>query len=163
DLDDVHDGWADDPRRVRRLPRRAVREELAAPDSGGDEESMSLQFPLAHYPGFNRFVLDWLGGDTRFLARGRTLCAPTGRGAQRDLVYLRAVRAVETRDVVGPLPIPPVLIDELLAFFDMPRPQWLREGITFRDSFAELIACVFPRDVVLVDALLPELRRAGAP
>ncbi len=224
---------------------------------------MSLQFPLAHYPGFNRFVLDWLGGDMRFLARGRTLCAPTGRGAQRapalaqalidsnkrwglfvgddvrrwsrgesvaviagqqtgfaggplytlvklatlvkmkrdnekrgvpttvffwlatedhdfrevasiafpagdaraqrDLVYLRAVRAVETRDVVGPLPVPPVLIDELLAFFDMPRPQWLREGITFRDSFAELIASVFPRDVVLVDALLPELRRAGTP
>lgn len=223
-----------------------------------------MKFPLSSYPGFNRFVLDWLGGDTRFL--GRTLCAPTpptGRGAQRapnlaealiesnkhwglfvaddvrrwqngqsaaviagqqtgfaggplytlvklatlvkmkreneargvpttvffwlatedhdyaevasialpsrderaqrDLVYLRAVRAVETRDVVGPLPVPPVLIDELLAFFNMPRPSWLREGITFRDSFAELIAAVFPRDVVLVDALLPELRRAGAP
>ena len=29
--------------------------------------------------------------------------------------------------------------------------------------FAELIASVFPRDVVLVDALLPELRREGAP
>jgi uncharacterized protein YllA (UPF0747 family) len=220
---------------------------------------MTPKFPLAHYPGFNRFVLDWLGGDTRFLCRGGDprprprnqdalaealiesnkrwglfvgddvrrwqrgesvaviagqqtgfaggplytlvklatlvkmkreneargvattvffwlatedhdfqevagIALPSGDArAQRDLVYLRAVRAVETRDVVGPLPIPSVLIDELLAFFDMPRPQWLREGITFRDSFAELIATVFPRDVVLVDALLPELRRAGAP
>ena len=226
---------------------------------------MSIEFPLAHYPGFNRFVLDWLGGDTRFLQRvedrrprlsGRarrlsstelaealiesnrrwglfvaddvrrwangesvaviagqqtgfaggplytlvklatlvkmkreneargikttvffwlatedhdfaevaSIAFPAGdERAQRDLVYLRAVRAVESRDVVGPQPVPPVLIDELLAFFDMPRPPWLREGITFRDSFAELIATVFPRDVVLVDALLPELRRAGAP
>lgn len=221
---------------------------------------MSLQFPLAHYPGFNRFVLDWLGGDTRFLPRGgaprpprprhqdalaqalvdsnrrwglfvdddvrrwnagesvaviagqqtgfaggplytlvklatlvkmkrdneargipttiffwlatedhdfqevASIAFPAGDPrAQRDLVYLRAARAVETRDCVGPLPLPAVLIDELLAFFDMARPSWLREGITFRDSFAELIATVFPRDVVLVDALLPELRRAGAP
>jgi len=219
-----------------------------------------IEFPLAHYPGFNRFVLDWLGGDTRFLPRGgeprpprprnrdalaealidcnrrwglfagddvrrwnrgesvaviagqqtgfaggplytlvklatlvkmkrdneargipttvffwlatedhdfqevANIAFPAGDArAQRDLVYLRAVRAVESRDVVGPLPVPPVLIDELLAFFDMPRPQWLREGVTFRDSFAELIATVFPRDVVLVDALLPELRREGAP
>ncbi|HKS24605.1 MAG TPA: bacillithiol biosynthesis BshC [Thermoanaerobaculia bacterium] len=221
---------------------------------------MTLQFPLAAYPGFNRFVLDWLGGDARFLCRGTTpvgahgvrpqeladaliesnkrwglfvgddvkrwqngegvtviagqqtgfaggplytlvkiatllrmkrdneargipttvffwlatedhdfaevasIAFPSGDArAQRDLVYLRAARAVETRDVVGPQPVPPVLVDELLAFFDMPRPSWLREGISFRDSFAELIASVFPRDVVLVDALLPELRRAGAP
>jgi uncharacterized protein YllA (UPF0747 family) len=219
---------------------------------------MTLQFPLASYPGFNRFVLDWLGGDARFLCRGgeprprarnhdaladaliasnkrwglfvgddvkrwangslaviagqqtgfaggplytlvkiatllrmkrdneargipttvffwlatedhdfaevASIAFPAGDArAQRDLVYLRAARAVETRDVVGPLPVPPVLIDELLAFFDISRPPWLREGISFRDSFAELIASVFPRDVVLVDALLPELRRAGAP
>ena len=220
---------------------------------------MSIELPLDCYPGFNRFVLDWLHGDTRFLPRrppvgahsvrppevaealiesnkrwglfvaddvrrwqsGQAVSIIAGqqtgfaggplytlvklatlvkmkreneaRGipttlffwlatedhdyaevasialpanddrAQRDLVYLRAVKAVETRDVVGSLPVPPVLIDELLAFFDMPRPSWLREGITFGDSFAELIASVFPRDVVLVDALLPELRRAGAP
>lgn len=220
---------------------------------------MTIQFPLAAYPGFNRFVLDWLGGDARFLCRGpravrahsvrppladaliesnkrwglfvgddvrrwqsgegmtviagqqtgfaggplytlvkiatlvrmkrdneargipttvffwlatedhdfaevASVAFPAGDArAQRDLVYLRAARAVETRDVVGPQPVPPVLIDELLAFFNMPRPPWLREGISFRDSFAELIAGVFPRGVVLVDALLPELRQAGAP
>jgi uncharacterized protein YllA (UPF0747 family) len=47
--------------------------------------------------------------------------------------------------------------------YDMPRPAWLREGITFRDSFAELIAATFGSEIILVDALLPELRRAGAP
>src|SRR5438045_457089 len=109
-------------------------------------------------------VFFWLATEDQDLQEVASIAFPAGDArAQRDLVYLRAVRAVETRDVVGPLPIPPVLIDELLAFFDMPRPQWLREGITFRDSFAELIATLFPRDVVLVDALLPELRRAGAP
>ncbi|HEV2721556.1 MAG TPA: bacillithiol biosynthesis BshC, partial [Thermoanaerobaculia bacterium] len=106
----------------------------------------------------------WLATEDHDFAEAASIALPAGDPrAQRDLVYLRAARAVETRDVVGPLPVPPVLIDELLAFFDMPRPPWLREGITFRDSFAELIAGVFPRDVVLVDALLPELRRAGAP
>jgi uncharacterized protein YllA (UPF0747 family) len=224
---------------------------------------MSIEFPLESYPGFNRFVFDWLRGDERFLLHGGQALLPVPRAkgrqeelaealiesnkhwglfvdadvrawnrgdsvaiiagqqtgfaggplytlvklatlvkmkreneargipttvffwlatedhdfaevasiafpagderAQRDLVYLRAVRAVESRDVVGPQPVPPVLTDELLAFFGMPRPPWLREGISFRDSFAELIATVFPRDVVLVDALLPELRRAGAP
>ena len=106
----------------------------------------------------------WLATEDHDYAEVASIALPAGDArAQRDLVYLRAARAVETRDVVGPLPVPPVLIDELVAFFNMPRPQWLREGITFRDSFAELIATLFPRDVVLVDALLPELRRAGAP
>ena len=108
-------------------------------------------------------VFFWLATEDHDFAEVASVAFPSGDArAQRDLVYLRAARAVETRDVVGPQPVPPVLIDELLAFFNMPRPPWLREGISFRDSFAELIASVFPRDVVLVDALLPELRRAGA-
>jgi len=45
----------------------------------------------------------------------------------------------------------------------MERPAWLREGITFGDSFAELIAGIFGSEVILVDSLLPELRRAGKP
>jgi uncharacterized protein YllA (UPF0747 family) len=43
------------------------------------------------------------------------------------------------------------------------RPKWLRPGITFRDSFAELVAETLGGGFVLIDALLPELRRAGAP
>jgi len=82
---------------------------------------------------------------------------------QLDLVCIRAIRPAAPRAVVGSLPVPETLIEQLLALFDMPRPAWLREGITFRDSFAELIASVCGNEVILVDALLPELRRAGAP
>lgn len=231
----------------------------------------SYSVPLAHYPGMNRFVLDWLGGDGRFLPRvGQTLLSvrpawtdrsvcPTLAAAliasnrrwglhvredverwanggvaliagqqvgfaggpmytlvkiasllkmkreleangtpatvffwlatedhdfdevatlnvpvstlaahkdvnrQLDLACIRAVRSADGHAAVGSLPVPETLIAQLLALHDVPRPAWLREGITFRDSFAELIATVFPKDVVLVDALLPELRRTGAP
>ncbi len=82
---------------------------------------------------------------------------------QLDLVCTRAARATDWRRVVGPQPVPEALITQLLALLDIPRPSWLREGITFRDSFAELIASLFGNEIVLVDALLPELRRAGAP
>lgn len=82
---------------------------------------------------------------------------------QRDLISFRATRGVDEKQVVGPQAIPEVLVDELLAFYGMPRPTWLREGISFRDSFAELIAGVAGNDIILIDALLPELRRAGEP
>jgi len=82
---------------------------------------------------------------------------------QIDLVCMRAVRTAGRRRVVGPQPVPEALIAQLLSLLDLPRPTWLREGVTFRDSFAELIASVFGNEIVLVDALLPELRRAGAP
>ena len=225
-----------------------------------------MKAPLSQYPGMNRFVLDWLGGDERFLPRnvaptpvddatiarrrsmaaaldasnrrwgifigdaiaqwanGRTrtivagqqvgfaggplytiakiasmirmkrdlekqgtpatalfwlatedhdfdevatLNVPTRllppRDTQLDLLCIRATRGADSRAVVGSLPVPEPLIAQLLAAFDIPRPSWLREGITFGDSFAELIASVFGNEVILVDALLPDLRRAGAP
>lgn len=219
-----------------------------------------LDFPLTAYPGFNRFVLDWLGGDTRFLPRAQpparepqpadrklladaliesnkrwgafvkddvqrwasgeslalvagqqvgfaggplytivklaallkmkrtleaqgkavtlffwlatedhdysevaTIKLPSRGTRQTDLVTLRASRGVDSREAVGTLPLPEELITEMLALYDMPRPAWLRPGITFRDSFAELMATVAPSGVVFVDAMLPELRRAGAP
>ena len=223
-----------------------------------------MRLPLDRYPGMNRFVLDWMNGDQRFLPRGTPAAAPAvsqasrrrsrrrveeqqppvghlsrsrglvarrdvhdRRGAagglrgwaslharqarvsreaeahcsgkpatlffwlatedhdydevatlnlpvallpsgkdvnrQLDLVCTRAVRTTESRRVVGSQLVPETLIAQLLALFDIPRPPWLREGITFRDSFAELIASLFGNEIVLVDALLPELRRAGAP
>ena len=226
---------------------------------------MSLRVPLQHYPGMNRFVLDWLGGDQRFLKRkvhdrrrpsppsadlvaalrrsnrqwglfverdldawasGQTVTLIAGqqvgfaggpfytlakiatllkmkreieaRGTpvtaffwlatedhdfdevaqvsvpvrtierdginrQLDLLWVRATRPVESKVAVGPLPVPDALITELRALYDVKDEPWLREGITFRDSFAELIAKTFPEGLVLVDSLLPELRRAGAP
>ena len=81
---------------------------------------------------------------------------------QLDLLCMRAVRGADARATVGSLAVPESLITQLLALFDIARPTWLRSGITFRDSFAELLATVAGNDVILVDALLPELRRAGA-
>ena len=226
-----------------------------------------MRVPLAHYPGMNRFVLDWMNGDERFLRRaapassrplrrfpagiidaleesnkhwgifagdslkewsaGETLTIIAGQqvgfaggplytlaklaslvrfkrdmakqgipvtpffwlatedhdfdevatlnvpvatlprekdvNRQLDLLCMRAIRSTDARRVVGSLPVPEPLITQLLALYDIPRPQWLREGITFRDSFAELIASAFGSEIILVDALLPELRRAGEP
>lgn len=226
-----------------------------------------MRIPLAQYPGMNRLVLDWLGGDERFLARtpqppraakspksdalvnaldasnrhfgifasdalrawarGETLTIVAGQqvgfaggplytlakiatllrfkrdmekngipvtaffwlatedhdfdevatlnvpvstiashkdvNRQLDLLCMRAVRGADSRATVGSLPVPEGLITQLVALYDIDRPQWLREGITFRDSFAELIASVFGNELILIDALLPELRREGAP
>jgi uncharacterized protein YllA (UPF0747 family) len=83
--------------------------------------------------------------------------------SQLDLLCMRAIRAADSRAVVGSLPVPEPLVAQLLTFFEIPRPSWLREGITFGESFAELVASLFGSEVILVDALLPELRRAGAP
>lgn len=81
---------------------------------------------------------------------------------QLDLVCMRAIRGADGRSAVGSLPVPESLITQLLALYDIPRPNWLRPGINFRDSFAELIATAAGSEVILVDSLLPELRRAGA-
>ena len=199
---------------------------------------MSYRVPLAKYPGMNKFVLDWMGGDERFLRRSprpktggtpalhdaltvmagqqvgfaggplytlakiaslirlkrdlekqgipvkayfwmatedhdfdevATAYIPTSLvGAnkdvnhQRDLVCISAVRATHGRAVVGPQTVPEELITQLVGLLDVPRPSWLRHGITFRDSFAELLTIVCGSEVTLVDSLSPELRRAGA-
>jgi uncharacterized protein YllA (UPF0747 family) len=104
----------------------------------------------------------WLATEDHDFDEVATLNVPVKNG-QLDLLCMRAVRTTESRAVVGPQPIPETLITQLLALFELDRPTWLREGITFRDSFAELIATLFPGEVILVDALLPELRRAGEP
>ena len=217
-----------------------------------------MRVPIEKYPGMNRFVLDWLGGDERFLTRsgakrqsrrvennslvaalhqsnqhwgifaeqqlakwttGETLTIIAGQQVgfaggplytlakiatlvrfkrdmeksglpvtaffwlatedhdfdevatlnvpagdrQLDLLRIRAIRSADARQTVGALPVPEELITQLLALYELPRPTWLREGISFRDSFAELIAEMFGSEIILVDALLPELRRAGAP
>ena len=104
----------------------------------------------------------WLATEDHDFSEVATLCVPIP-GRQQDLLCLRATRGVDDKRVVGSLPIPETLIGELLAIAPMERPPYFREGITFRDSFAELIAAVAGNDVVLVDSLLPELRTEGAP
>jgi uncharacterized protein YllA (UPF0747 family) len=113
-------------------------------------------------------VLFWLATEdhdfdevARLAVPVRTISRDVNR--QLDLLSLRATRSVESKFAVGRLPVPEPLIIELLALYGLERPAWLREGITFGDSFAELVAGIFGSDVILVDALLPELRRAGAP
>ena len=81
---------------------------------------------------------------------------------QLDLTTLRAKRP-DSKQAVGVMPVPEELTRSLIEYLDIPRPSWLREGITFRDSFAELLTAAVDEKFILVDALLPELRRAGQP
>jgi bacillithiol biosynthesis cysteine-adding enzyme BshC len=65
------------------------------------------------------------------------------------------------RRAVGPQAIPDDLQQAFVAATGKTFP-WLEAGISFRDSFAMLLSEVLRgEEVILVDALLPELRRSG--
>jgi uncharacterized protein YllA (UPF0747 family) len=108
-------------------------------------------------------VFFWLATEDHDFAEVATLSLPKRDPKQQlDLTTFRA-KHPGSKMAVGGLPVPEELTQALIEFLDIPRPTWLREGITFRDSFAELITSAVDGKFVLVDALLPELRRAGAP
>ncbi|MCU1348620.1 MAG: bacillithiol biosynthesis cysteine-adding enzyme BshC, partial [Acidobacteria bacterium] len=108
-------------------------------------------------------ALFWLATEDHDFAEVAALALPSRGKRQTDLIHLETTRGADSRAAVGRLPIPEALIQEFLAYYEMPRPSWLREGITFGDSFAELLSVAVKKGIVLIDALLPELRRAGAP
>jgi len=108
-------------------------------------------------------VFFWLATEDHDFAEVATLSLPKRDPKQQlDLTTFRA-RHPNSKMAVGALPVPEELTLALIEYLDIPRPAWLREGITFRDSFAELITEAVDGKFILVDALLPELRRAGAP
>jgi len=108
-------------------------------------------------------VFFWLATEDHDFTEVATLSLPKRDPKQQlDLTTFRA-RHPMGKMAVGALPVPEELTLALIEFLDIPRPTWLREGITFRDSFAELISSAVDGKFILVDALLPELRRAGAP
>ena len=81
------------------------------------------------------------------------------RGGNEEL---RAMERSRRRMPVGTLRTPESLLRQAKLLF--PDGPWLEEGLTLADSFARLLAeALRGREVVLVDSLLPELRRAGAP
>lgn len=101
-------------------------------------------------------VFFWLATEDHDFQEVATAVFPSRTGIET----IRATTIPPGRPAVGALPLPEEIRTVLVARFG--EHQWLREGISFRDSFAELLAEVFRGDgVVLVDALLPALRRAG--
>ena len=109
-------------------------------------------------------VFFWLATEDHDFAEAATLALPSrDPNRQQDLTWIRASRGRDSREVVGRLPIPESLVEELTTKLEISRPKWLRPGITFTDSFAELLTSAFEGGFILVDSLLPELRRAGAP
>ncbi len=106
----------------------------------------------------------WLATEDHDFNEATTIALPRRDShGQGDLMWLRASRPPDSREVVGRTVIPESLIEQLIATLATERPAWLRRGITFGESFAELLASTSGGDIVLVDSLLPELRRAGAP
>ena len=103
----------------------------------------------------------WLATEDHDFREVAELALPRKGAGQRDLVYLRATLTVDSKRVVGPQTIPETLIAEFLLAASIERPKWLRKGISFADSFAELLHEATKDSIILVDALLPELRREG--
>jgi len=108
-------------------------------------------------------VFFWLATEDHDFAEVATLALPKRDPKQQlDLTTLRSRQAI-SKSVVGPMTIPEELTQAFIEHLDIPRPSWLREGITFRDSFADLLTAAVDEKFILVDALLPELRIAGKP
>lgn len=100
----------------------------------------------------------WMAGEDHDFLEAATITVPT----QGDVRTLRAVERPAAGRIVGTLPLPESLITQLERHDPSLGGEWSRRGITFLDSFATLLASVLRgHGVVLVDSMLPELRRGG--
>ncbi|MFA6956747.1 MAG: bacillithiol biosynthesis cysteine-adding enzyme BshC [Thermoanaerobaculia bacterium] len=83
---------------------------------------------------------------------------------RESVVKLRAPHPAGAPKCVGDVQIPKALRTRLAELAGLGDAAWLRDGGSFRDSFATLVAEAFAgRGLVLVDARDAELRRTGAP
>jgi len=105
-------------------------------------------------------VFFWLATEDHDLAEIATITLPSPEGP----VTISAGERNVTRRVVGSMAVPESLRRKLAGHMKFDQlPEWLRPGITFRDSFATLISEVFRGDqVILLDSLIPSLRKAGS-
>lgn len=104
-------------------------------------------------------VFFWLATEDHDLAEVARLTLQTRDG----LHEIRAEDRPASPHVVGSLPVPESLRQQFTRLMNT-APAWMSSGLTFRDSFAQLmVSALGPGVVVLVDSLLPELRRSGAP
>lgn len=102
-------------------------------------------------------VFFWMATEDHDLDEVASITLHTKSGTTR----LRASSA-STRQMVGPLRVDERLRAGLIQNLGIDPRGWLREGLSYGDSFAELIAEVFrDRGVILVDSMLPELRSEG--
>lgn len=109
-------------------------------------------------------VFFWVATEDHDFDEVATIALPRGNArSQTDLAILRARRTSESKQTIGPQPVPEQLITELQETLKISRPGWLRPGITFAGSFAELLATAVGSRFVIVDSMLPALRSAGAP
>jgi len=105
-------------------------------------------------------VFFWLATEDHDFAEVSRLILPT-RDGHREL---RVAESPGVSHVVGRRPVPESLRQQFLNITGASAPDWLPAGITFGESFARLLVSVLGSGtVVLVDSLLPELRRAGRP
>lgn len=107
--------------------------------------------------GISATVFFWMATEDHDFDEVASITLQTKIGRTR----LRAPGA-NARQMVGPLRLDERLRADLIEILGIDPPGWLRQGLSYGDSFAELLAEVFrDRGVILVDSMLPELRTEG--
>ena len=110
--------------------------------------------------GISATAFFWMATEDHDFGEVATLDWPEREG----VVKLRSPHPAGAPRSVGSVAVPAALRARLAEIASVGDAEWMREGVSFRDSFATLISELFAgRGVVLVDSLDAELRRAGAP